>query len=131
MTSLPDFDSDPEEYAKATGRVMAEAMLRFHEIAAADSDNLNISYEEALDRYDDMIKAVKDCAKLEQRFMLRIALGLARKLDELNLIPKDRIAHKVCYVDLREYLDVEGGNRDSYVTPRWLANALPAEYRKK
>jgi hypothetical protein len=128
--SLPDFDSAPESYANAVGRAMAEAMIRFHQtldIKLPDS----APYEEKLEQYNDAVKAVKDSADIERKFMLRIAMRLARQLDQSHLIPKHRIAHRVCYVDLAEHLDTEGGNRDSFVTPRWLANTLPQEYRKK
>ena len=91
-TSLPDFDSDPEGYAKATGRAMAEAMNRFNEIT--DSDKSNLSYAVALDEYNEMVDAVKERADLERGLMLRVALRLARRLDESHLILKDRIAHR-------------------------------------
>jgi len=119
-------DRDLRKYAKAR----IDAMIRLGEIINRVLPD-SASYEEALDQYNDSVKAVKDYAYFERRLFLHIALNLARTLDRLNLIPKHRIAYKVCYVDLREYLDIDGGNRDSFVTPRWLANALPIEYRKK
>ena len=41
-----------------------------------------------------MVDAVKERADLERGLMLRVALRLARRLDESHLILKDRIAHR-------------------------------------
>lgn len=122
---LPDMP-DPHVYAKA----QADAMIRFHKLADEELPE-STPFDERLNRYNDMINAVKEYAELERRFMLRTALRLCVALDRLDLIPKDRIAHKVCYQDLREYLNIEGGNKDSYVSPKWLVSMLPAEYRSK